>query len=485
MESTIYQKAKYDFSARKPLLKLEFIEKNNALNAPNLIIQKSADDKLKVIHSENVINIYTQEKSAFKLARQIVESIINSDKDTLYCYFHIDLDLSRVAYECLAGYYDFDLYKSNKYLKEKTIYILADDVEQYKSQVNEINIRAQAAHIMRDLSNMPSNYLLPSDIERISNDLQMYGIKTKTIEGNVVKDHMGGLYNVGKAGVDSPRLVILEWKPKNNETPIALVGKGITFDTGGVCVKPAHAMLGMHQDMTGAAAVLSTLYASARLNVQQNIVGLLACAENAISGQAFKPNDVIYTYPRTIKKKQHSKTVEIRHTDAEGRLVLADALCYVQEHYKPSAIVDIATLTGAVQVALGSERCGVFANNDALFELINISAQLTGEKIWRLPLDKEYNRYNRSKVADIANSSVVSGACPGSVLAAKFLEFFVDNNMPWAHFDIAGIIDTYPSFGVNLLLDMCVNFYKYSDKMDKKFVNEYNNFDTLHTIQPE
>ena len=228
------------------------------------------------------------------------------------------------------------------------------------------------------------------------------------------------------------------------DAPLALVGKGVTFDTGGVSLKPGLGMDEMKMDMGGSAAVVGTMMALAQRKAQVDVVGVVGLVENMLSDRAYRPADILKSYS--------GKTIEVLNTDAEGRLVLADALSYVQKLYKPKAIIDLATLTGAMIVALGHELCGTFANNDDLWAELQEASKITGEKLWRMPLEEEFKKEMESETADLQNIAK-SGRNAGACTAAGFLWHFIEGDTPWAHLDIAGTAwikkdrETTPKFG--------------------------------------
>ncbi|MFC6344793.1 leucyl aminopeptidase family protein, partial [Nocardioides hankookensis] len=241
----------------------------------------------------------------------------------------------------------------------------------------------------------------------------------------------GGILAIGQASATPPRRIRLDYAPPKagRRTPtVALVGKGITFDSGGLTIKPAEAMVNMKRDMTGGAVVLSTMAALAAVGCPVRVVGLVASAENAIGGNAVRPGDVVRHYG--------GRTTEVTNTDAEGRVVLADALAYAVAEVKPDVIVDVATLTGAMKVALGQQVGGFFANDDALARLLAASAETAGEPLWRFPLSESYEAKLSSKVADADNGA----GGPGAITAALFLQHFVGET-PWAHLDVASVGD--------------------------------------------
>ena len=269
----------------------------------------------------------------------------------------------------------------------------------------------------------------------------------------IVELGMGGLLAVNKGSEQPPTFVILDYKPKGKaKKTIALVGKGVTFDSGGISLKPAQGMDEMKSDMSGAAVVIAAIEAAASLGLPLRVVGLVPATDNMPGGSAQKPGDVITT--------MSGITVEVGNTDAEGRLILADALFYAKKEYNPDVIIDLATLTGACIVALGNSVAGLFSNDEKLAESIFEAGQSSGEKVWRLPLWDEYDELIKSDVADVHNTG---GRGAGTITAAKFLEKFIDGHKHWAHIDIAGPAfwakggsktPGATGFGVRLLLDL-------------------------------
>jgi leucyl aminopeptidase len=271
---------------------------------------------------------------------------------------------------------------------------------------------------------------------------------------------MHALLGVGQGSTQASYTVIMEYKG-SKDAPIALIGKGLTFDSGGICVKPANRMGEMKEDMTGAAVVIGTIEAIASQKLKAHVVGCIGVVENMISGNAQRPGDVVTS--------MSGKTIEVDNTDAEGRLVLADVLWYACEEYKPKIMIDVATLTGAIQVALGHEFAGLFTNSDELAEAITRAADTVGEKVWRFPLHQSYEDDIKSDIADVKN--VGSGRGAGSITAAMFLKKFICDDVQWAHIDIAAVSSDskgralsqkgVTGFGVRLLEEVvrsrCVN----------------------------
>jgi leucyl aminopeptidase len=310
-----------------------------------------------------------------------------------------------------------------------------------------------AVHFARDLATEPANVLHPeSFVERTREAFR--GARNVTITALDVpameRLGMGSILSVGKGSVRPPRMLVVDYRGGGRTAPVVLAGKGITFDSGGISLKPGAGMWEMKGDMGGAAAVIGAVLSLAKSQAPVNVVGIAALAENMPSGAATRPGDVV--------KAMNGRTIEVLNTDAEGRLVLADAMVYAEREYRPAAIVDVATLTGAVSTALGDEYAGRFSRSDALAGQLLAAGQATGEELWRLPLHPNYAKDMESDIADIKN--VVEGGGPGAGLGAHFIGYFVERT-PWAHLDIASLdirrsaLPTVPEgfagFGVRLL----------------------------------
>ncbi len=281
----------------------------------------------------------------------------------------------------------------------------------------------------RDLVSEPANVLYPESFARLCESLGEVGVEVEVLRpADLEKLGMRALLAVGQGSAHPPHVVIARWKGAEQEAPLALVGKGVCFDSGGISLKPSGGMQDMKWDMAGAAAVVGAVRALAERRAPVDVVGAIGLAENMPSGTAQRPGDIIRAY--------NDKTIEVINTDAEGRLLLADVLAYVGERFAPRAVVDLATLTGAVIVALGHERAGLFANDDALAEDLVKAGEEVGELLWRLPLDKAYEKHVESDVAELKN--VGRGREAGSIAGAVFLKPFVGER-PWAHIDIAGV----------------------------------------------
>lgn len=331
----------------------------------------------------------------------------------------------------LLASYEFQELKTkggSKFHPKGLVFVGVNDAAA-KNAVERASKLAEAVFVARRLGDLPANYMTPSLFAKEALAVaKKHGLKAKVLgRAELEREKMGLLVGVGKGSTEEPKLVVLEYAGgKKGDRHVALVGKGITFDTGGISIKPSAAMEEMKYDMMGAATVLATMQSLASLKIPVNVVGYMALAENMPSGDAQKPGDVAVS--RT------GKTVEIVNTDAEGRLILADTLEYAQEK-NPQAILDFATLTGAVIVALGTVTTGIMGTSRELLDRIKSSAQVTGERVWELPLYEEYFEDLKSATADLRNSGNREA---GSQKGGIFLKYFVQDKFPWVHFDIAG-----------------------------------------------
>lgn len=290
---------------------------------------------------------------------------------------------------------------------------------------------ADGITVTRNLANLPGNICTPAYLAREARKLSKLSrkISVKALEESTLKRlNMGAFLSVSQGSANPGKLVCIEYKnaPKRGQAPVALVGKGITFDTGGISIKPSATMDEMKFDMSGAASVVGALTACAKLKLPLNVIGILACAENMPGGKASKPGDIVTT--------MSGQTVEILNTDAEGRLVLCDALTYVQKRYKPDCIVDVATLTGACVVALGQEASGLMSNHQPLAQTLLKAGENAGDRAWQLPMWEDYQPQLHSNFADMAN---IGGRWAGTITAACFLSRFTED-CHWAHLDVAG-----------------------------------------------
>ncbi len=327
--------------------------------------------------------------------------------------------------------YEFKKYKTKKDIRKIKIIVFGN--KNKPSAQNQLKFKAleEGTFYARDLVSEPGNVLHPDEYAKRLNSLKKIGLKVNIYDKKKLKKMgMNALLGVGMGSIRGSYLVTMEWKgAKNNSKPLAFVGKGVTFDTGGYSLKPARFMEDMTYDMAGSAAVVGLMKNLALRKSKINAVGVVGLVENMVSGVAQRPGDIVKSYS--------GKTIEVLNTDAEGRLVLADALTFTERKFKPKFIIDLATLTGAIIVCLGSEYAGLFSNDDKLSKQILNAGEKVEEKLWRMPLHKNYDKLMNSKNADVQNINYVGGA--GSTTAAQFLQRFILNKTPWAHLDIAGM----------------------------------------------
>ncbi len=331
--------------------------------------------------------------------------------------------------------YRFDTYFTKQTEDQKpslkAMTLVVDDPKAAKAAFKPLDAVSDGTALTRDLMNEPPNVLYPEAFAKRLKELEKHGLEVEVLgEKEMRKLGMGALLGVGQGSVRESQLVILKWTgAKESEAdPVALVGKGVCFDTGGISIKPGPQMEDMKGDMGGAAAVAGTMLALAKRKARTNVVGLVGLVENMPDGNAQRPGDIVTS--------ASGQTIEIQNTDAEGRLVLADVLWYAQEHYKPRAIVDLATLTGAIIISLGHEHAGLFTPDETLGEALLAAGLASGETVWRLPMGDPYDRMLKSKFADMRN---IGGRAAGSITAAQFLKRFVKDGVAWAHLDIAGV----------------------------------------------
>jgi leucyl aminopeptidase len=361
--------------------------------------------------------------------------------------------------------YTFDRYKTKKKDGEDTalradISVAVADVGAARKAFTPDGHIVDGVIIARELVNEPPNVLYPVEFARRAAQLRKIGVDVEVLDVKAMtKLGMGALLGVGQGSTQPSRTVIMRWNGgKRGDAPVAFVGKGVCFDTGGISIKSAGGMEDMKGDMGGAACVVGLMHALAARKARVNVVGAIGLVENMPDGNAQRPGDIVTS--------MSGQTIEIINTDAEGRLVLADVLWYVTRKFKPKFMVDLATLTGAIMVALGTEHAGMFSNNDELAERLSKAGTETGEKVWRMPLGPEYDKLIDSQFADMKNTG---GRHGGSITAAQFLQRFVDGT-PWAHLDIAGTAMGAPKteinhswgsgYGVRLLERLVADYYE-------------------------
>ena len=326
--------------------------------------------------------------------------------------------------------YKFEKYKTKKNDKKISFTVTGKNKPHLQDQIKFKAIE-EGTFYTRDLVSEPGNILHPDEYAKRLKLLSKVGLKINIYDDKKLKQMgMNTLLGVGQGSIRGSYLVTMEWNGlKDKSKPLAFVGKGVCFDTGGISLKPAKFMEDMTYDMAGSAVVVGLMKSLALRKAKINAVGVVGLVENMPGGNAQRPGDIVKSYS--------GKTVEILNTDAEGRLVLADALTYTEEKFKPRFIVDLATLTGAIIVSLGSEYAGLFSNNDKLSTQLINAGENVQEKVWRMPLNKNFDKLIDSKNADMQNINYVGGA--GSTTAAQFLQRFILNKTPWAHLDIAGM----------------------------------------------
>lgn len=358
---------------------------------------------------------------------------------------------AQVALGVILRGYKFDKYKTKAAKKDESSGDNDTDLAKLTVQCAELAAAKRAftackavgegVYLARDLVNEPANILGPKEFAAHAKTLEKLGVKVQLLDEKALKSQgMEALLSVGLGSAKPTMAAIMKWQGAGEKggKPVAIVGKGVTFDTGGISLKPGAGMGDMKGDMAGAACVVGLMHALAARKAKANVVGLIGLVENMPSGTAYRPGDVIGS--------MSGQSIEVLNTDAEGRLVLADMLWYAQEKFQPKWIVNLATLTGAILVALGKEYAGLFSNDDSLSENLSEMGEAVGEKVWRLPLGPKFDEMIKSDVADMKN---IGGRYGGSITAAQFLQRFVKEGTPWAHLDIAGTGMDAPKSDIN------------------------------------
>ena len=446
-----------EFSYIKDLLRTSDLKKNLLvfeLTSKKKIILISIKKNLKTSDIENLGAEFYSRINYGKNSEYFIfsDSIQSKNKDFLSHFLH-GLKLKS---------YEFKKYKTKKDSRNITIHVLGN--KNKPSVQNQLKFKAleEGTFYARDLVSEPGNILHPDEYAKRINSLKKDGLKINIYDERKLKKlGMNALLGVGRGSIRGSYLVTMEWNgAKNKSKPLAFVGKGVCFDTGGYSLKPARFMEDMTYDMAGSATVVGLMKSLALRKAKVNAVGVVGLVENMVSGNAQRPGDIVKSFS--------GKTIEVLNTDAEGRLVLADALTFTEKKYKPRFIVDLATLTGAIIVCLGSEYAGLFSNDDKLSKQIFESGEKVEEKVWRMPLHKNYDKLMNSKNADVQNINYVGGA--GSTTAAQFLQRFILNKTPWAHLDIAGMaFSKYggalnsggaTGYGVRLLNNLIEDYYE-------------------------
>ncbi len=417
--------SKKDYSFLFDLLKTKDLKKQILtfdINSKKKIILISLKKNLKSCNLENLGAKFYDTFKDSKLNDYLINSdTAPSEPNNVVGYFLHGLRLKS---------YIFEKYKTKKNKRSISIYILGNKKPSSKDQLKFRSIE-DGAFFTRDLVSEPGNILHPDEYAKRLKSLKKHGLKINIYDDKKLKKlGMNALLGVGQGSIRGSYLVTIEWNGLDKKSkPLAFVGKGVCFDTGGISLKPAKFMEDMTYDMAGSAVVVGLMKSLAIRKAKINAVGVVGLVENMPGGNAQRPGDIVKSYS--------GKTIEILNTDAEGRLVLADALTFTEEKYKPKFIVDLATLTGAIIVSLGSEYAGLFSNDDKLSEQLIDTGEKVEEKVWRMPLNKNFDKLIDSKNADMQNINYVGGA--GSTTAAQFLQRFILKKTPWAHLDIAGM----------------------------------------------
>ena len=340
--------------------------------------------------------------------------------------------LAAAAQGALSRSYRFDRYRTREKPEDKPrlvrLAVLAEDRAEAEAAFAPLGAVMEGAFLTRDLVSEPANVLTPAAMAERCETLRALGVEVEVMgPEELARRGFGALLGVAQGSANPPRVVTMRWSGGGGGQPLAFIGKGVTFDTGGISIKPAAGMEDMKWDMAGAGAVVGLMAALARRRARAEVVGMVGLVENMPSASAQRPGDVVKTLS--------GQTVEVINTDAEGRLVLADLMWHCQERFDPRLMVDLATLTGAIIIGLGHEHGGLFSNDDELAERLGAAGAAVGEKLWRMPLGDAYDRQLRSDIADMKN---VGGRPGGAITAAQFLQRFVKDR-PWAHLDIAGM----------------------------------------------
>ncbi len=463
----LFADEKFNINAlKKDLSNSEFsyindLLKNSDLNKNLFVFELSSKKKIVLVSIKKNIKTFEIENLGAELYGRV-----NYGKSAEY---NLNSNTLTGKYKNFIGYflhgfklksYEFKKYKSKKEIRLITINVFGNKPSTY--DLLKFKALEEGTFYTRDLVSEPGNVLHPDEYAKRLRSLKKYGLKVNVYDNKQLKKlGMNALLGVGQGSIRGSYLVTIEWNgAKNNSKPLAFVGKGVCFDTGGYSLKPAKFMEDMTYDMAGSAVVVGLLKNLALRKAKINVVGVVGLVENMVSGNAQRPGDIVKSYS--------GKTIEVLNTDAEGRLVLADALTFTEKKFKPKFMVDLATLTGAIIVSLGSEYAGLFSNDDKLSKQLLEAGEKVEEKLWRMPLHKNYDKLINSKNADMQNINYVGGA--GSTTAAQFLQRFILNKTPWAHLDIAGMaFSKYggalnsggaTGYGVRLLNQLIEDYYE-------------------------
>ena len=403
----------------KNYILLQNIKKNNSLLNIMVVLVKNSKNSKVTLGSEIYSILFKSNKEipnnlTFNFSKNLITKNKNFISDIIFGF----------SLRC----YTFDKYKKKKN-SNLSILLNLYKLPLLKGIKYKLNL-LDSINFTKDLVSEPANKLNPVIFSEKCSKLKKIGLKVKILDKiELEKIGMTSLLGVAQGSINEPRVVILEWNIKKNKKPTILVGKGVTFDSGGISLKPAGGMEEMITDMSGSAVVVGSMMNAALNKSSKSLVGIIGLVENMPDGEAQRPGDIVNSLS--------GQTIEVLNTDAEGRLVLADILTYIQKKFKPKEIIDFATLTGAIMIALGTHRAGLFSNNDNLSKKLFKAGEITSEKIWRMPLGDEYDNEINSLRADMKN--IGSTRFGGSTQAAQFIQRFILDNTAWAHLDIAGV----------------------------------------------
>ncbi len=374
-------------------------------------------------------------KQPIEIGSQISKHFLNlKNNDITFCFYdELNKNSKFILSEIILGFciksYDFNKYKNLKDDYASKIKLSLLNIKKFKELEYNMNL-LYSINFTKDLISEPANILNPITYAKKCLELSKIGLKVKILDKKKIeKIGMKSLLAVSQGSVNDPRVVVLEWNIKNDIKPIVLVGKGVTFDTGGISIKPSSGMEEMITDMGGSAVVVGSMINASLNKSPKSLIGIIGLVENMPDGNAQRPGDIV--------RSLSGQTIEVLNTDAEGRMVLADIITYIQQIYKPKEIIDFATLTGAIMIALGTHKAGLFSNNDNLSNRLENSGNESGEALWRMPMGDEYDQEINSPRADMRNMG--NTRFGGSTQAAQFIQRFVDKKIPWAHIDIAGV----------------------------------------------
>jgi len=394
-------------------------------NLLKIIFLKIKKDKI------DIENIFLDFSKGFKKSRKMKSKNVLVLLDNISEKINDYKLYEKIIESAYLSNYVFDKYKTKEEIYKIQTVDFFTNINDFKEALREAKYTSEGTILCRDLVNEPPMRLTPERLgEEAKKAGKESGFNVTVYDKEIIEElKMNAFLSVGKGSVNTPKLIVMEYNGSNSKKKIGFVGKGLTYDSGGYSIKPSKSMSTMHSDMAGSAAVIGAMKIIANMKLKVNIVAVVAACENRISHEAYLPGDIL--------ESMSGKFIEVNNTDAEGRLTLADAVTYIKEKHSVESIVDTATLTGAIITALGKRRAGTFSNNDELYKLIDEAAQISGEKVWRLPCDEELKESIKSNVADIRNSTQGSTIGGGSITAALFIEEFVEET-PWVHIDIAG-----------------------------------------------